>query len=182
LKTVGEKFYLTLHPRPAYVIGSGVYNVKANFMAASWVMPASMEPPRVVIAIDMESYTWELIREYGEFTVNVLTEQYLDKIYYVGSRSGRDVDKVSTLNLNVSKGEKVNAPVILDAIAILECKVYNTVECGDTVLIIGDVVRCVADEKLFSDRYGWNIREAGIPLHLWGRCFTVPRIIRFIRK
>jgi len=42
-----ETFYLLLHPRPAYLIGSGKVGEKVNFMAASWVSPVSEEPPLV---------------------------------------------------------------------------------------------------------------------------------------
>ena len=45
-----ERFYLILHPRPAYVIGSGRVGVDANFMAASWVTPVAEEPPLVGVS------------------------------------------------------------------------------------------------------------------------------------
>ncbi|MEM4761634.1 MAG: flavin reductase, partial [Thermofilum sp.] len=63
-----SKFYLLLHPRPAYVIGSGRVGEVVNFMAASWVTPVAEEPPLVGVAIGVESYTHELIEKYGEFT------------------------------------------------------------------------------------------------------------------
>ncbi|OYT61756.1 MAG: flavin reductase [Thermofilum sp. ex4484_15] len=175
------RFYLTLHPRPAYVIGSGSYGSKANFMAASWVTPVAEEPPRLAVAIDKESLTWELIRGYKEFTVNVLDGTYLSKIYYVGSRSGREVDKVSGLGLKVSRGEKVSSPIISEALAILECKLFNYLECGDTVLIVGDVVRCVAKEEVFEERRGWDLGRVRIPLHIWGRAFSFPSGIKYAK-
>lgn len=178
---VKDKFYLTLHPRPAYVIGSGSYEGRMNLMAASWVMPVSEEPPRVCLALDKESYTWELIRETEEFTVNVLSEEYTDKIYYVGSRSGRDVDKVKSSGFKMVKGKVVSAPIVEDSIAVLECKLYKTIDCGDTVLVIGDVIRCEVDVKKYNPKYGWNLREVSIPLHLWGRSFTYPCRIKIVK-
>ncbi len=65
-------FYLLLHPRPAYVIGSGKVNEVVNFMSASWIMPVAEEPPRVGVSIGVESYTHELISKYRTFTVNIL--------------------------------------------------------------------------------------------------------------
>ncbi|RSN67157.1 flavin reductase family protein [Candidatus Korarchaeum cryptofilum] len=83
-------FYLLLHPRPAYVIGSGRWGERVNFMAASWVSPVGEEPPSLIVALGKESLTLELIEIYGEFTVNVIPISLVEELYYVGSRSGRD--------------------------------------------------------------------------------------------
>jgi len=179
---VKEKYYLSMHPRPAYIIGSGVYGLRANLMAASWITPVSEEPPRVALALDMESYTWKLIKETGEFSINILTEEYLEKLYYVGSRSGRNVDKIKSIGLRVTKGDKINAPIIEDAVSVLECKVFKVIECGDTNLIIADVLKCMVDEEKFNIRYGWDMRKTRIPLHLWGRVFTFPRGIKIVGR
>ena len=181
MRPILKRFYLALHPRPAYIIGSGAYGSRANLMAASWVTPVSEEPPRVAVAIDKESFTWELIKERGEFTVNVLSAERINEIYYVGSRSGRDVDKLSASGLKVARGEEVSSPVVLDSIAVLECRAFTSVDCGDTTLVIGDVVRCLVNEELFEERRGWDLRRVRIPLHVWGRAFTVPKGVSYAK-
>jgi len=99
-------------------------------------------------------------------------------VYTLGSASGRRVDKASRLNLKVKKGLVVGAPVLEDALAVIECQVWRTVSCGEVKLYIGDVVAAYADEAVF-DRYGWNLRKVNIPLHNAGRGFyTVGRFIR----
>ncbi len=177
MKDVKDRFYLVLHPRPAYVIGSGKVGVKVNFMAASWVTPVSEEPPRVAVAIDAESFTSELISQHGEYTVNVYPADKIDVVYTLGSASGRQVDKVSRLNLKVKKGVAVEAPVLEDALAVLECRVWKTVSCGEVKLYIGDVIAAYADETVFN-RYGWNLRKTNLPLHNSGRGFyTIGRFV-----
>lgn len=171
-----ERFYLLLHPRPAYVIGVGRYGEKINFMAASWVMPIAEEPPRVAVAVDGESYSHELLREYGEFTVNVLSIDYLKELYFFGSTCGRKVDKAKKLGLKVIKGEKVNAPYLDIAMGVVECKVVEEYSSEDTTLFIGDVVHVMAKSEYFNAKSGWNFKKMNIPLHNWGRGFyTVGR-------
>lgn len=164
-----KRFYLILHPRPAYVIGSGKLGEAVNFMAASWVTPIAEEPPLVGVAVDVESFTFELIEKYREFTVNVLPMSLVDKIYFVGSRSGRDVDKTGVLE--AVKGEKVSAPVAKDAIGVLECKVVDEVVAEDVKFFVGEVVSASADERFFSEKSGWLFKEIDLPLHNWGRGF-----------
>ena len=166
-----EKFYLLLHPRPAYIVGAGRYGKVVNFMAASWVTPVAEEPPRVAAAIGVESYTHELIKKYGEFTINIYPLSKVDVVYTVGSTSGRKVNKVRVLDLKVQKGEKVLAPKLAEALGVLECKVAAEVDSEDTTLFIGEVVYVEAKEKLFNERRGWDFRNINIPLHNWGRGF-----------
>lgn len=163
------KFYLLLHPRPAYVIGSGKWGERINFMAASWVSPVGEEPPSLMISVDKESLTSELIEAHGEFTVNVIPASLLDKLYYVGSRSGREVDKSSVFG--AVKGERVKAPVVSEAMGVIECRLMKKLDMGDVNLFIGEVLSARARSDTFSERTGWNFREVNIPLHGWGRNF-----------
>ncbi|MEM4790894.1 MAG: flavin reductase family protein [Thermofilum sp.] len=164
-----SKFYLLLHPRPAYVIGSGRVGEVVNFMAASWVTPVAEEPPLVGVAIGVESYTHELIEKYGEFTVNVLPVSMLGKLYQVGSTSGRSEDKSRVLAYR--KGESGSAPVAEGAVGVLECVVADKLRARDVTFFAGEVKLAAADEKLFSERSGWNFKEIDLPLHNWGRGF-----------
>lgn len=166
-----DVFYLLLHPRPAYIVGVGRIDEVVNFMAASWVTPVSEEPPRLAVAIDVESFTNELIKKYGDFTVQVYPMDRLDDIYFVGSRSGRNLNKAEVLGLRVIKGEKVEAPVLEDAIGVLECRLAWQYESGDTTLFIGDIASARASENHFDRSRGWNFRVTNIPLHNWGRGF-----------
>lgn len=164
-----DKYYLLLHPRPAYIIGSGKFNKKINFMAASWVTPVAEEPPRVAVAVDVESYTHELIREYKEFTINVLPLKKIEVIYKLGSLSGREVDK--SVFVKVKKGERVEAPIIEDSLGYLECKVIDEHYSEDVTLFIGNVLVAKANSEFFSKKNGWNFKKVNIPLHNWGRGF-----------
>ncbi|MCX8180285.1 MAG: flavin reductase family protein [Thermofilaceae archaeon] len=164
-----KKFYLILHPRPAYLIGSGRVGEKVNFMAASWVTPIAEEPPLVGVAVGVDSYTRELIDFYREFTVNVLPMEKLNSIYYAGTRSGRDEDK--TKIVKPVKGEKVQAPAVEDAIGVLECRLYSSVEAQDAIFYVGEVLTARADERVFDERRGWDTARVDIPLHNWGRGF-----------
>ena len=164
-----KRFYLLLHPRPAYLIGSGRLGERANFMAASWVTPIAAEPPLVGVAIGADSYTRELIDAYGEFTINVLPMDKLDVIYYAGSRSGREEDKTAVIRAR--RGEAVQAPVAEDAIGVIECRVRTKVEAQDVVFYVGEVVAARAREDVFDERRGWASSKVDIPLHNWGRGF-----------
>jgi len=181
---VGDKWYYVLHPRPVYILVAEREG-SVNFMAASWVMPFSEEPPRVVVALDKEALTTEYIRSSMCFTVNVLGLEYRDFVYRAGTVSGREVDKLSFLGASVVRDTATGAPRLQQPrpIGYLDVRVYRVVGdlAEDVDLVVGDVVSAYADEGLFS-RYGWDLRKVKILLHSAGRAFTTQAGIFIAKK
>lgn len=169
-----ELSYMPLHPRPAYLIVSGVEG-ELNVMAASWVMPVSEEPLRLAIAIDRESRTYELIEKYGEFTVNVVDAKLVDKVYKAGTISGKSVeDKLTIIGLKTTPSLKIRTPGLEEALGIIESKVWKSLDVGEVRLYIADILAIRVRPEYYNERYGWDIRRAQILLHLTGRAFTIP--------
>ncbi len=134
----------------------------------------SDEPPVVAVALNEESYTRELLLERGEFTLCVLSMDQLDEILFLGSVSGRDVDKLSVVGWRAAQAREVGAPVLDNALGVLECRVRQTVQVDEMTLILADVVRAEVVEGTFNDRHGWDLRRVKIPLHAAGRAFVEP--------
>jgi len=62
-------------------------------MTASWVTPVAEEPP--LVSVEKETKTHELIEKHGEFAINILEQEYLDEIWFFGTKSGSKVDKIN---------------------------------------------------------------------------------------
>ncbi|RLF17747.1 MAG: flavin reductase family protein [Thermoprotei archaeon] len=165
--------YRVLHPRPVYLIISGT-NDRLNIMSASWVTPLSEEPPRLGLAISRDSLTYSLINNFKEFTVNVVDDKVIDKVWYAGTRSGKDEDKIKALGLELIPSIKVKVPGLLNSLAIIECKMINEINVGDTAFIIADIMCVRVKSKYYNRRYGWNLKVAPILMHVGGRVFTTP--------
>ncbi|RUM47099.1 MAG: flavin reductase family protein [Hyperthermus sp.] len=173
---VGDKWYYLLHPRPVYIVASGRRDAKAGFMAASWLMPLSEEPPRIVAALEKTSHTTSLVLDTGAFTVNVYGIGDRDFVYTSGTISGRKHDKVSLLNVRLNYDTVTGAPRIVHPrpLGFIDSRVYRVVGdvADDVYLVIGDVVGAYADKALFNERYGWDLRKVRILMHAAGRAFT----------
>ncbi len=177
---IKSKHYLMLHPRPVYVIGSGIYGVEANLMAAAWVTPVAEEPPLIAASIEKETKTHELIEKYGEFTVNILEQEYLSEIWFFGTKSGKTVDKIKKTRLNVKQGHKVKAPIITEAAGIIEAKVENKVNAGECTLFVGKIVYAIANKEKYSIKYGWNLKTTKLIQHITGKVFMTNGRIVFV--
>ena len=88
-----KEWYYMLHPRPVVIVASK-FKDRLSAMAASWAMPVSRKPPIVATAIARTRYTYELIIESKEFSINLLPKEHLSKIHFLGTVSGRDLSLI----------------------------------------------------------------------------------------
>lgn len=173
---VMDDFYKLLHPYVTVLVVSVSRDGRPNVMSCAWHMPVSEEPPMIAIAVSRESYTNELIRVSGEFTVNIPDRELLDAVWICGTRSGRNVDKFRLANLNSEPAKRVKPPIIRECIAHLECRLHSYVEAGECTIFIGEVLEAYASEEVFSEK-GWDVSKMGLPLHLGGKFFAIPKEI-----
>ena len=172
---IPDWWYMLLHPRPVYLVVSA-HSDKRGVMAASWIMPIAEEPPRVAWAASKDSYTLHIVKNSREFTINVVTDEMLEAVWRAGTTSGWKVkDKLSSIGISIESSRKVGVPRINNAAGVLECRVWQMIDVGETELVIGDVVDAyVLRRDLFNTRYGWIIPKSRILLHASGRAFSVP--------
>jgi flavin reductase (DIM6/NTAB) family NADH-FMN oxidoreductase RutF len=125
--------------RPVYLV-STEYKGKKNIIAVGMFASFSGKPTLVGVGIAPSRYSFDLIRQSGEFVVNVVDEGLMEGVRICGEKSGREVDKFELAKLAAEKGAKVNAPLIKESPVSLECKVVKEVEAGDHVWFIGEVL------------------------------------------
>jgi flavin reductase (DIM6/NTAB) family NADH-FMN oxidoreductase RutF len=136
--------------RPIYLI-SAEYEGKKNIITIGMFGYFSGKPTLVGVGIAPSRYSCDLIRQSGEFVVNVVDEKLLNAVQICGERSGRDVDKFKLANLTPKKGVKVNTSLIEESPLSIECKVVKEVEVGDHVWFMGEVVATTVRED-----YDWK--------------------------
>lgn len=137
-------------PQPLVIVTAGDFEKpsRRGGMTAAWVSRVSMSPPLIMVSIAPSRYTLELIKENGEFVVNIVGGKLEKAAYGVfGSKTGRGRDKIAESRVKARRGEETGAPILEDATVALECRLVKTVEAGDHVLVIGEVVNALK----FSD-------------------------------
>jgi len=125
--------------RPVYLV-SAEYEGKKNIITIGMFALFSGKPTLVGVGIAPSRYSYDLIRQSGEYVVNVVDERFIEAVRVCGDKSGREVDKFELAKLTPEKGVKVNAPLIKESPVNIECKVVKEVETGDHVWFIGEVL------------------------------------------
>jgi flavin reductase (DIM6/NTAB) family NADH-FMN oxidoreductase RutF len=149
-----SKAYRLLNHGPTILV-SARHNGKQNIMAAAWNMPLDFDPPKITVVIDKSAYTRELIEASGTFAINVPRVAQIDIVRKVGTTSGRDLvdtDKFALYGLETFPATEIDAPLLKDCVAWLECKLIPEPHNQNTYdLFIAEVVEAQADERVFSD-------------------------------
>ncbi|MCX7917088.1 MAG: flavin reductase family protein [bacterium] len=104
-------------------------NNKPNLMTIGWgSIGIVWGEPVFIIFIRPSRYTYELIEQTGDFTLNVFDDKYKDIINYCGTVSGRNIDKFKETKLTPLKSKYVRSPLVEESIISYECKVIGKID------------------------------------------------------
>lgn len=116
----------TIAPSPALLVSCRSKEGKNNALAIGFASNVSINPQIVMIGIVPTHYSYKLIEESGEFVINFPTEDYMKEYLFLGTTSGKDMDKFEAMNIKWENGNVVNAPILTDCAVALECKVLSS--------------------------------------------------------
>jgi flavin reductase (DIM6/NTAB) family NADH-FMN oxidoreductase RutF len=140
-----------LKPMPDILVSCRGKDGKNNALAVACACNCSMNPPMVMVGIVPSRYSYELVKETGVFVVNLVTEDLRTQYAYLGSKSGRDEDKLAKLGMKIGEGVKVNAPILLDCPVSIECTVVDSIITGTHEMFVGKVEYIHAKEELILE-------------------------------
>ena len=109
------------------LLAAGSPDKPTNAMTIGWgALGVTWGKPTWTVLVRPSRFTYQLIEEAGDFTVNVPSPDLAAAVSYLGTKSGRDEDKLAKLNLTVAAAQKVTSGVITDCPIIYECKVIGS--------------------------------------------------------
>jgi flavin reductase (DIM6/NTAB) family NADH-FMN oxidoreductase RutF len=144
-KTQIKEATMKTFPLPVTLVTSVDGNGNPNIITITYVTGVNEDPPMIAIAIRPEKYSNKIIKDSGEFVVNVPTLEILSKIDYCGTFSGKDVNKFKNTNLTSVKSNKVKPPLIKECPINIECKVTKIINLPSHDLFVGEVVALHGD-------------------------------------
>jgi len=140
-----------LVPAPVVLLSCTGEAGTQNVMALSWTGVACGTPPMVSVAIRPERLSYSLIRETGEFALNIPPASLVRTVDFCGMVSGQERDKVAEARLTPMAGLKVRAPLIRECPVNLECVVRHSLVLGSHVLFVAEVVALHADDDVVEE-------------------------------
>lgn len=149
-----------LYPLPAVMVSVTDGKGNDNIITVAWAGTVCTNPPMVSISVRPERFSYQMMRDTGEFVINLTTEELAFATDYCGVKSGRDVDKFKETGLTREKADIVKAPMIKESPVSIECKVKEIKELGSHHMFIAEVAAVHADEKYMDENNRFDLNRA----------------------
>ena len=166
---VAKKPGTYLYPLPASLITCGPVD-KPNIITLAWVGTLCSEPPIIGVSIRPSRYSHKLVKESGEFAVNVPTAEMVRTVDWCGNVSGHSGDKFKAMGLTAVPTQVIHTAAIKECPLNIECQVTQTLHLGTHDLFLGTVVAVQVDEEILDGRGEIDLGKAN-PLAYGGRTY-----------
>ncbi|CUO74928.1 Flavoredoxin [[Eubacterium] contortum] len=152
-----------LYPLPAVMVSAGDKEGNQNILTIAWTGTICTNPPMVYISVRPERYSYQMIKDTGEFVINLTTEKLAKATDYCGVRSGRDTDKWKETGLTSGPAESLlYAPVIKECPVSIECRVTEIKELGSHHMFLAEVKTVQVDESYLNEKNKFELNKTGL--------------------
>ncbi|MDP3730433.1 MAG: flavin reductase family protein [Candidatus Omnitrophota bacterium] len=138
-----------LYPAPVVLVSSGNQDL-ANIITIAWCGVACSNPPTLTVSIRPSRHSNKIIRETGDFVLNIPTCDFLKETDICGTVSGRDKDKFSLCSFTKTASSVIKSPMIKECPANIECKVTKILSLGAHDMFMGEVVKVHRDTSILN--------------------------------
>ena len=162
-----------LYPVPAVLVSVANKAGKSNLFTVAWAGTICSDPPCVSISVRKNRFSYNMLRETGEFVINLTTKDLAFATDYCGVVSGRDVDKWQRTGLTPVPGTKVSVPYIKESPVAIECRIMDVKELGTHDMFIAEVVAVTVDDTYMDETGRFNFKDADPLAYSHGEYYTL---------
>lgn len=162
-----------LYPLPAVMVSLAGRGGEKNIITLAWAGTICTAPPMVSISVRPERYSYALLKETGEFVINLTTKELAFATDYCGVVSGREHDKFAELKLTAVQAEHVSAPMIGESPVNIECLVTDIQELGSHHMFLARVLAVHADQQYMDEKGRFALEKAQPIVYSHGTYFSL---------
>jgi flavin reductase (DIM6/NTAB) family NADH-FMN oxidoreductase RutF len=135
---------------PAMISCGSEEDGSSNIITVAWTGIINTIPPKTYISVRPSRHSYKLIRERGEFAINLTTTSLVKSADFCGIYTGAKVNKFEKCNLHKEEASEISCPLIAESPLSLECKVTDVIELGSHHMFLADIVAVDVDESLIN--------------------------------
>ena len=166
-----------LYPIPAVMVSCKREGEKPNIITIAWAGTVNTSPAMVSISVRKERYSYDIIRETGEFVINLVTADLAFATDFCGVRSGRNLDKFKEMGLTELTSRYIKAPGIAESPVNIECRVKQIIPLGTHDMFVAEVLGVTTDDRYLDKTGKFNLNDAGLVTYSHGEYFELGKKI-----
>ncbi len=163
-----------LGPLPPVMVTCGDME-NSNIITVAWTGIVNSDPPKTYISLRPERYSYGIIKDSGEFAINLTTTHIVKWADYLGVHTGRKIDKFKKSGLTKERAREVSCPLIAESPLSLECRVTDVVPLGTHDMFLADIVSVDVDEELIDPSGRLRLEKANLAAFAHGEYFALGR-------
>lgn len=165
-----------LAPAPPALVTCGDME-HANALAVAWTGIINTVPPKTYISVRPGRYSYSMIKESGEFVINLTSADMIKALDGCGMLTGAKVDKFKKFGLEKQEASEVRCPLVAQSPLSLECRVTDVIELGSHHMFLADVVAVDVEESLIDQHGKLRLDKANLAAFAHGEYFALGKKI-----
>jgi flavin reductase (DIM6/NTAB) family NADH-FMN oxidoreductase RutF len=163
-----------IYPVPAVMVSCGNTPENYNILTVSWVGTICSDPAMCYISVRPERHSYPIIKESGEFVINLTNEELAKAADWCGVRSGKNFNKFEEMKLTPGQSKCIASPTIQEAPLSIECRVKQIIPLGTHDMFIAEVINIQADERYLNLATGeFKLSEAKLIAYSHGHYYKL---------
>ncbi len=163
-----------LAPVPPVLVTCGTME-HPNILTVAWTGICCTHPPMTYISVRPTRHSYNIIKESGEFAINLPTTALVKAVDFCGVRSGRDTDKIAKCGLHLVMPEHGSVPVLDEAPVSLSCRVTQILPLGTHDMFLAEIIGTAADSRYVDSKGKLNLQQSGLLAYAHGEYFALGR-------
>lgn len=165
-----------LYPLPVVMVSCGTME-ESNIITVAWTGIVNTDPAMVYISVRTSRHSYKIIKENGEFVINLTTENLAYVTDWCGVKTGAKVDKFKEMHLTKEQAKFVKCPMIKESPVSVECKVKEIKDLGSHHMFIAEVLGINADEKYIDEKGAFDISKCNLIAYSNGNYYSLGKKI-----
>ena len=161
-----------VYPIPVVMVSCGDME-KSNIITVAWTGIINTNPAMCYISVRPERHSYNIIKETGEFVINLTNKDLAYATDWCGVKSGKNVDKFKEMKLTKEECNFVNCPAIKESPVSVECKVKEIKELGSHHMIMAEVLSINANEEYIDENGAFDITKCDLIAYANGKYFEL---------
>ena len=165
-------------PLPPVMVSCGDME-KSNILTVAWTGITNTVPPKTYISVRPSRHSYSIIKESGEFVLNLTPASLIKAADYCGIYTGAKVDKFEKCGLTPMPSKEVSCVSILECPLSLECRVTDIIPLGTHDMFLADIVSVSVDESLLDEKGALHLDRAHLAAFAHGEYFELGKKIGY---
>ncbi len=163
-------------PVPPVMVSVGDME-KSNILTVAWTGIINTIPPKTYISVRPQRYSYNIIKESGEFVINLTPANLVKAADYCGIYTGAKVDKFEKCKLTREEASEVKCPLIAESPLSLECRVTDVISLGTHDMFLADIVAVDVSPDLIDEGGKLCLERAHLTAFAHGEYFELGKKI-----